>query len=141
MKRHVYLYVVALEKIQPGQPIALTGNSLAASYLAQCFSTKKMLANDRRTQLPESYSSELLVKVNGNRLSRCYATVPLRSVVALNRFFHRMFIAAMARYTEDAADMGLNGHEAIRRFLELHGIGEDEYSFDAAKKSVFRRKT
>lgn len=138
IKRHLKLFVHSIENIPPNGAVDLSGKGLISLYLTHFFDTKRSISNHRIKKIPTECTEELTVILNQQKIDRYRTVISDVHVVIFNNFLHKLFIYNMYLFVVQAHQHRIEKREAIATFLAMHNIGEDDYSFEAAKKAVFR---
>lgn len=140
LKRHLRLFVDRLENLDQTDGILDICEGGVVAYHLSLLLTTKSITFEQRGNLPEHYNDELKVLINARKVKFGQIFLTDLGVMVFNRFLHRLFQDMLLQFVLQEKRRKQDEKDAILSFLSMYGIGEDDYSFEAAKKTVFRLK-
>lgn len=142
VRRHLKQFLTTTHAIDQDGVLDLTEGGVVPFFLSHLLTTKTIAYEEATDVTEDEYTDQIKVKINTRRVKngRCY--FPDTAVKMIDRFIHRLFHDMMYQYTQaKLAHVKCDEKDAILEFLQRCGISEDDYSFDAAKKAQYRRKS
>lgn len=137
---HLLAFLQGKEALQPGEPVNLLSETVAAMHLRSLLTTKTAIQDDKRHTVPLDYTARLDYVAPGYNSRQMQVFLTPTRIISFNSFLHKWMMATLFERVELLTTVaGLREKTVLEGFVEEFGMFE-HVNVESLKRAMTRRR-